>query len=324
MGGKLTIRLARPDDRADVERICAATWDWGDYVPEAWDHWLAEQARAQAGDFEDTGVVLAGEWAGRMVALSRIRHQTPEQIWLEAMRVEPEYRRRGIAGEFLSHSLAYARQKRAKVVRLGTSERNTPVHIMTDRTGMVRAGSYVLWNAEALLASPLPVVLSTDHAVQVWAFLDESPVLAHTKGLYSSAWNWQELSPQRVAQFLDQRAMVAKTAVDGQLLAVATTYLESEGKVLWVGFVDGESQAVGQLAGEIRAHAAQAGADRVRIMLPDVGWLREAWGAAGYSSGDWEGELFIYEHWVREKPEGQAVIAGQEGNPGSAGGRYGD
>ncbi len=53
------IRAARPEDRADMERICAHTWDDGDYIPYVWDEWLADPQ----------AVLLAGELEGRMVAL---------------------------------------------------------------------------------------------------------------------------------------------------------------------------------------------------------------------------------------------------------------
>ena len=59
METELTIRPARPDDRPAMERICAHTWDWGDYVPEVWDDWLA-----QGGGMG----VIVGELAGRVGA----------------------------------------------------------------------------------------------------------------------------------------------------------------------------------------------------------------------------------------------------------------
>jgi GNAT superfamily N-acetyltransferase len=324
MGDELTIRLARPGDRADMERICAGTWEWGDYVPEAWDDWLADQARALAGDLSDTGMVLAGEWRGGVVALSRIQYLTPEEVWLEAMRVDPAYRQRGIAGRFLETSLSYARTQGARVVRLGTGEHNTPVHIIAARAGMARVGSYVLWTAEARADSRLPVVLGPEHLGQVKAFLEQSPVLAHTGGLFSVHWTWQELTPQRAGQFLEEASVVAIVGADARPLALATCHLDSEDGVLWVGFVDGESLAVQELATEIRARAAQVGADRVRIMLPDVHWLRESWSAAGYGFGHWEGELLIYEQRLRPESQKKASGAGHEDCPKVAGGGYGD
>jgi GNAT superfamily N-acetyltransferase len=297
METELTFRPARPDDRPAMERICAHTWDWGDYVPEVWDDWLA-----QGGGMG----VIVGELAGRVVALSKITFQTPDQVWLGAMRVDPDYRRRGIAGRFLDYSLAHAQAQGARVARLGTGDDNRPVHILAARAGMVRVGAYVLLTAGPLDSGPLhnglrPTFLDPGHAAQVRAFLAGSPVLAHTRGLYSVNWAWQELSVEQAAGFLAEGRVAARTAGDERLVALATVCPDREDGELWVGFADGEPEAVTELATAIRAYAGELGVEKVRMMVPDLAWLQDAFGDAGYGLGDWEGDLWIFERWlVRE------------------------
>jgi GNAT superfamily N-acetyltransferase len=301
MDAELTIRPARPGDRPAMERICAHTWDWGDYVPEVWDHWLA--ASGAVG-------VIVGELAGRVVALSKITFQTPDQVWLEAMRVDPDYRRRGIAGRFLEFSLAHARARGARVARLGTGHHNQPVHLLAARAGMACVGSYELLTAGPLDSGLRPTFLDPGHAALVGAFLSDSAVLAHTCGLYSADWAWQELSAKRVTQFLAQGQLAAGVAADGRLLALATVHPDREEGEMWVGFADGEPEAVAELASAIRAYAPELGIEKVRMMVPDLAWLRAALGDAGYSLGDWEGDLWIFERWLAREPH-----AGDPGDP---------
>ncbi|MGD8597084.1 MAG: hypothetical protein PVJ26_08665, partial [Anaerolineae bacterium] len=71
------LRPGRPADRPAMERVCARTWEWGDYIPEVWEEWLADEG----------GLVLVGEWAGQVVALSKITFYPDGQVWLEGMRV---------------------------------------------------------------------------------------------------------------------------------------------------------------------------------------------------------------------------------------------
>jgi GNAT superfamily N-acetyltransferase len=295
MGDELIIRPAQPDDRPAMERICGQTWDWGDYIPEVWDDWLVDEQ----------GIVIVGEIEGQVVALSKITFQTPDQVWLEGMRVDPEFRRQGIAGQFLRYSLDHVHDQGARVVRLGTGSRNTPVHIITARAGMERIGSYVLWVAEPLADGPEPAVLALDQAAQVGVLLQNSPVLAHSHGLYSMDWAWQELSGEGMTGFLRDSQVVAQLAPDGSLVALAILRFEPGDDELWIGFADGQSDAVSTLATDIRAYAARLGAPKVRVFLPDVGWLRAAFEAAGYASGDWEGELWIFEWQPGRDGEGQ-------------------
>jgi GNAT superfamily N-acetyltransferase len=296
MSGELILRPARPDDRPAMEGVCAQTFDWGDYIPSVWDDWLADEQ----------GLVLVGEQGGSVVALSKITLQTRGQVWLGGMRVHPDHRRRGIAARFLDYSLDYARQRGAPVVRLGTSQRNTPVQRMMARAGMTRVGSYVLWTAEPLPGSVSLSFLSSQHSAQARAFLADSPVLAHTRGLHSFHWEWQELSAEHIAPCLQESQIAARFAADGSLAALALIRFDPDDETLWIGFVDGQPTAVTTLAVAIRSHATQLAAQKVQIMLPDLLWLRDAFRAAGYDFGDWEGELWIFERWLIDRPQARS------------------
>jgi GNAT superfamily N-acetyltransferase len=277
-----------------MERICAHTWENGDYIPEVWDEWLADER----------GVLQVGELNGQVVALNRVSFLSPDQIWLEGMRVDPEYRQQGIGWQFMEHDLVYAHERGARVVRLGTGDYNQAVHALTARAGMEQVGSYVRWRAEPLPDGPGLVILTPKHADQVRAFLSASPVLVHSHGLYSVHWVWQELSAGHVTQYLENGQVVVQLAPDGELAALATIHFAPDDDEMWVGFADGDPSAVTALATAIRAHAARAGVLRVGVMLPDVAWLRDAFGAAGYGFGDWEGELWIFERRLVQRSGG--------------------
>jgi GNAT superfamily N-acetyltransferase len=289
----LTIRPARSDDRPAMEQLCAHTWQWGDYIPEVWDEWLADEQ----------GGLIVGQLAGQVVALSKITFQATGQVWLEGMRVDPNYRGQGIAGRFLDYSLDYARRRGARVVRLGTSGSNRPVHVIAARTGMQQVGAYVLRQAGPLPGGSEPAILGPGDAGRVRAFLQGSPVLAQASGLYSQGWAWQELSTGLVAEFLAQGQVAAHLAPDGDLAALATLHFGPQDGQMWVGFVDGPPPAVAALAAAIRAHAARLAAEKVRIMLPAVDWLRDTFCAAEYEPGDWEGELWIFERHLGPQAE---------------------
>jgi GNAT superfamily N-acetyltransferase len=298
----LTIRPARPEDRPAMERICAHTWEWGDYIPEVWDEWLADEQ----------GLLIVGELAGRVVALSRFRFQARDQIWLEGMRVDPEYRRRGIGRKLLDHSITFAQERGARVVRLSTSYHNLAVHTMTAQAGMERVGAYQLRTADPLPGAPEPVFLSAEHADQVRAFLLDSPMMAYTHGLYSTDWAWEDLSPARVSQFLEAGQLAAQLAPDGQLSALALIQPRLEDHELWIGFLDGEAATLTGLATAIRAHSARIGAEKVQVMVPDLGWLRADLSRAGFGTGEWEGELWVFERWLAKQapPPGERSAGG--------------
>ena len=115
----MTIRPARPDDRPAMEAICAHTWEWGDYLPEVWDDWLADAARSRAEG--GGGALIVGEWAGRVVALSKITWQPRDQVWLEGMRVDPDYRRRGFAKAVVSACVRELARRGVRYAYIGSA-----------------------------------------------------------------------------------------------------------------------------------------------------------------------------------------------------------
>jgi GNAT superfamily N-acetyltransferase len=296
------IRPARAEDRPAMERICAHTWETGDYIQEMWDEWLAGE----------DGPLLVAELEGAgVVSLNKVTVHPAGQFWLEGMRVDPDYRARGIARRCLDYNLAYAREQGGQVVRLSTGDYNTPVHAMVARVGMERVTTGLLRTAQALPGGRRPAVLGPGDAERVWRFWQQGPVLAAMAGLYCRDWAWQELSPEQSAAMLARGEVVAELAADGSLAAVATVHHYPGDDEVWVGIVDGDATAVHALALAARAEAAAAGAATARIMLPPVTWLRQAFHAAGYEPDDWDGEMWVFELWL------------SPGQPGTGGGDRG-
>lgn len=300
----LCIRPARPEDRAAMERICAHTWDSGDYIQEIWDDWLAGE----------DGLLLVAELGGQVVSLNKVTIQPAGQIWLEGMRVDPEYRGRGIASRCLDWNLAFARERGARVVRLATGSHNTAVHLMTARVGMDHVGTYILRTAEPLPGGLRPAIPGTEMAGPVAALLENGPVLAKTRCLYSADWAWQELSARRLVELLDSGQVVARVDGSGNLAAVVTMHHHAGDDEMWIGVAEGQPQAVADLAMAIRAEAAAVGVARVRIMLPELPWLREAFQTAGFGPGDWDGEMWLMERFLGEDRDAEpGREAGQRG-----------
>jgi len=275
-----------------MERICAHTWEDGDYIPYVWDRWLADEQ----------GPLIVGELEGQVVALCKISFQTPDQVWLQGMRVDPDYRQRGIGRKFLEYSLDYARENGARVARLSTSVRNTAVHRMAADAGMERIGVYVFWVTTSLPEGPQLTVLSAHDQAAVEAFLRASPVLDACRGVCEADWAWQDLSEERLPGLLESGRIVALVAAEGHLAALAVVSHDADDQALGAGFADGEPSAVRELAMAIRVHAARLGAVQARAWLPEVAWLREAFASAGYAFGEWQGEMWLLERRF-DRPE---------------------
>src|SRR5437879_1326543 len=99
----IEIRPARPEDRDAVLAFCTTTWEWGDYIEEVWDDWLNNSQ----------GLLLVATADGQPVGVAHILMLSETEAWFEGMRVDPNYRRQGIAGALFNAQVAEAKRRGA-------------------------------------------------------------------------------------------------------------------------------------------------------------------------------------------------------------------
>src|SRR4051812_41292926 len=133
----LRIRPAQPEDRAAVLAFATHTWDWGDYLAEVWDDWLADP----------TGQFMVGEVAGEIAGVDKLTFVAPGEAFFEGLRINPAYRGQGYAGRFQRFMLAEAARRGAHVLRFLTAANNTPIHKNAARDAFVRGPALLTWEA---------------------------------------------------------------------------------------------------------------------------------------------------------------------------------
>ena len=135
----IRVRRARPGDTRAVLDFTRATWDGWDYVPSVWHDWLeapdgvllvaVPNATHQLDLF---GRALTGE---RPVGMARIAMLSPDEAWLEGLRVDPGVRTRGVARLLHGACLVWARAQGATSVRYATGQENEGSHRLGTRHG---------------------------------------------------------------------------------------------------------------------------------------------------------------------------------------------
>jgi predicted PurR-regulated permease PerM len=266
------VRPARPEDRADMEAICAQVWEGDDYVPEVWDEWLADP----------DGELTVVELKGRVVALSKLTRLADDEWWLEGLRVDPSYRRLGLAWLIQNHQVAQAERMGRGVLRFGTASYNAAVHKNAARGDFHRVARFVSYQADTV-AGPYPMYeLTPDDLASAWQLIEDSPVFQVAGQLYEVQWHWMTLTRERLAAELEA-GKVWGVDVDGGLVAVAIVEKDTDRGRLAVEYIDGAPEGVTFLLWGLRVLANESGLDQLRLRLPDHRPLIEAAEAAGAS-----------------------------------------
>jgi ribosomal protein S18 acetylase RimI-like enzyme len=123
------IRRLRESDKEDILEIARNTWDGHDYVPYFFDSWL-----------EDKDSYLVGiEDDGHIIAMANLRVIDDGKTgWMEALRVHPSYRGKGLATILTHHVVQLAMNIPVKRIRYTTAASNKTSLHLAETVGMKR------------------------------------------------------------------------------------------------------------------------------------------------------------------------------------------
>jgi GNAT superfamily N-acetyltransferase len=290
LADRWTIRPAQPEDRPGMEALCAQIWDGEDYVPSVWDEWLADPQG------ELTVVTLEGQ----VVALGKLTRLAEDEWWMEGLRVDPDYRRLGIARLLQAHQLALAEQIGDGILRFGTASNNQTIHRSAARDGFHRVAEFSYYKSNALPGPSSARLLTPDEEEDVWKLIAGSPIREAAAGLYELDWRWMKLTRDRLAAHL---AAGEVWGIDWQeqLAALAILPVDPERENLSVAYLDGNLEAITTLVWILRSHADRQGLPMLRVRPPSYPPLEDAIEAAGISTS------LEVRLWIFERPLGQLV-----------------
>jgi hypothetical protein len=232
---------------------------------------------------------------GEVAALAKLSRLAEDEWWLEGLRVDPAYRRHGIAGQIQVHLTEQARRVGRGTLRYATSSGNEAVHRISSRLGFRHIATYRVYRAEALepgRALPLRCLNETDLPA-AWALVGASPRYQAAGGLYDVFWKWKRLTRERLAHHV---AVEEAWGVDGGqgLSSLALAYRDEDNDTLYVGYADGTDEALAVMLQGLRVLAAQQGCAEVHFKPVDESALVAAVEAAGYERA-WERDVRVFE-----------------------------
>lgn len=292
---KVRIRAARAADKADVEALCAQIWEeTDDYIPQVWDDWLADSS----------GKLVVAELKDRVIGLAKLTRLTPNQWWLEGLRVSPEHQHQGVGGQLHAHLVEAFNQTGQGTLRFGTHSENRPVHRIASRHGFRHIATYRLYEAEPLATEPtVPLRQLTAADLDLaWSLVQDSPRYRAAGGLYETFWSWETLTRERLAKHISEgQGWTSDTP--NRLAALAVLCQTDKENAVDIGYVDGREGAMETLLLSLRRLAARRGCDKVRFRAVDEPKLIGVVERAGYQSG-WDRDLWIFERSaVRPAPQ---------------------
>ncbi len=283
----ITIREVRPEDREAVLAFCAHTWENGDYIEYVWDRWLADPA----------GCFLTALSDERPVGIIHLQMLTATEAWHEGMRVDPAYRRQGIARRLSLESAAEAMRRGATSLRLMTASTNEASITMVEGMHFEREGVMAPYTALPLTSIPrsnasqdmLTLATAAD-ADEIIEYLNLSNTFPAVGGLYYLGYTAYRISDRLLNARIEAGQVYLLRRwerLDG--LAIAEPRAGETKKRLMLGYIDGTTESISLMAYLLRQKLTTLGLDEIFANVPDLIMVRDAFTGAEY---DWHGDLY--------------------------------
>ncbi len=276
----IQVRPARPQDKEGILTFCHDTFEWGDYIADVWDDWLADHA----------GVMLIATSNQRPIGLVHVALLADNVAWMEGMRIHPDYRRRGIGSLLDRAAREYARAHDSRIARLATSIDNVAAQGVLDREGYARVCQFNFWSASPTWEHPLRwrVATSDDVALVINFWRHAGTREATANMLPTSRWTWTNLTEARAREQIEKHQV--RLVEDGFALIISND--EGESNALDLHALVGSDDALYALARDTRAEAGYRGYQTAQALIAEDTKLNSALEREGFGR---EGAILIYE-----------------------------
>ena len=285
---EITVRQARAEDREAVLAFCAHTWEWGDYIEDVWERWLNDQS----------GLLLVALAGDRPVGILHLQMLNATEAWQEGMRVDPTFRRQGIAHQLTLEASAEAIRRGATTIRLLTDSTNAASIHMVEQARWQQVGAYSIYTAVPLTSIPRhnvgldePVLATLADLDEIIEYLDVSSIFPAVGGIYYSDFIGYRISDTLLKEQIGRGEIYLLKRwqrLDG--LAIVAMREDWRGNYLSLGYIDGTTESISLLAYFLRRKLTELGLEQIRAAVPDLMMVRDAFGAAEY---EWDGHAFL-------------------------------
>lgn len=278
--------LIRPATHADIPVIAewtATTFDWGDYVPDYLQKWIDSPA-SEVIVAEVDGAVI-GTVTGTMVST--------KEAWAQGIRVHPDHRRRGVATAISAKLWEWARQRGAAVVRLAVDDSNTPSQAQVQSMGFRKIGDWRRGERAIGDRSPVPEgnggrrvppperldVAPSAEAEPAFLSWSTGELSRGAHGLLPISWAWRRMTVDHLT--LAARNRNLHEGRPGWVIAE----VEPEDDMLAVEWMETTRDDAPAMALALVDLATEYAVGEIRVWVPSVDWLEEAFTRLGFEFG---------------------------------------
>lgn len=240
--GTILIRNATNSDKFFVLKFCKDTFSWGDYIQDVWDYWLSE---------------------GNLLILQKeypigICHAffSKNQVWIEGIRIDPNFRRQGFASNLIKHVELLAKEKQVLFSLMLIDIENS------SSLSMAKSLNYQIfqtWNFYSILPQ-----INNNYKIQFDNIFNSSKISHYVK-----SWRWFVLDEESFISLSKQNKIIFSDE-SGNISTAILTDSEHFDKTLIVTLFPGSRTNTLNVISYIQNYGEEKNYKKIQILTKET------------------------------------------------------
>ena len=241
----MIIRKAKASDKNIVLEFCKTTFSWGDYIEDVWDYWKLE------------GNLLVLTEKNTPIAIC---HSSffDSQVWIEGIRVNEKFRKKGFAKNLVLKSEKLAKNKKCKTSQMLIATNNTKSLNLARKLNYKKES---IWHFYSLIPSK-----STKKINVTIANKKIVDFLFTNLSSYVKSWRWIPLTKNNINKLIKQKRILYTKQNDEVDTLVIYTESEHFEKTLMLTLVSGTKNGIKELIEYFQNYAIKNNFKRIQIL----------------------------------------------------------
>jgi GNAT superfamily N-acetyltransferase len=210
-------RIATDHDKDYVLDFCKNTFSWGDYIDRVWDIWITEPNSIFL-----VAVNVNENKIEKPIAISHGIFIPEKIIWIEGIRVDPEYRSHKLATNMSLHILDYARKNGAVYSSAIVSISNEKSKGLMEKLGFKVIS---IWSYLSIKPIVLPELNNNNNFITdnssssikvanleeyqlVLNYLNQSNIFKASGKKFVNSWRWYDLTEDILRMMINKKQVI--------------------------------------------------------------------------------------------------------------------
>ena len=244
----MLVQQASQLDKEKIVEFCKNTFSWGDYIDQIWDYWISE------------GNLLVIHENNLPIAMCHASFNAKNQnLWIEGIRVNPNYRRKKYATNLVHHCETIAREKKFKTAQMLIETTNSNSILLAKKLGYTNKET---WDFHTLDNQTQEKQSTANHLLNS----QREEFLLDSKLYFVDSWRWFPLTKDSISQLSQENRIIFSEnndTING--IAIFTESQHFENTVI-VTLLMGDDSGIENLLSKILSISKQQNFKRIQIL----------------------------------------------------------